>query len=134
MTPVKFSFTQNLQTLHPDCEIQVEYSGVAHITENVTLIKSLYATHFLLLNGVNMPNINGEIDPPNVRLEIPGVYLKQYFANGAMGRLLGMCREAAREELYRREQAEQKIKEENEYAPERADFSKQIMPLEPSEA
>lgn len=127
MTTIKFSFTNTVQHLHPDLETEIEYIGVARVHDGIVLIKCLTATQSLLIKGAKEIDLGGITEPQCAELEIPETLKDQSWANGAMGRLLGQCRHAALQEVYRQEKAETAIREENEFAPERPDLSKPIM-------
>lgn len=130
MKNVKFAFKTTVQHDHPHLETEIEYAGVAQSSEGSVWIKCLTATQNLLVHGAPTSNVS---EPQCVELAMPITAEDQAWTTGTMGQLLGKCRFHALQEVYRQEKAEQAIREENEFAPERPDLTKPIMPLELSE-
>ena len=77
---VNFSFSQTLQTIHPNQEITIIFAGEALVTPSEEV--QIYGVS---LNGEPLP--------------IPAGYEAQNLATGEMGAFLGRCREAARKSL-----------------------------------
>ena len=80
---VNFSFSQTLQTAHPDKQVEIIFSGEALVTE---------------LEEVQIYRVYDTDPVYGMFLDIPKGYLSQNLATGEMGEFLGKCREAARKE------------------------------------
>ena len=105
---VNFSFSQTLQTAHPDKQVEIIFSGEALVTE---------------LEEVQIYRVYDTDPVYGMFLDIPNGYLAQNLATGEMGEFLGKCREAARNAYYKERMKEAATQHNAGFVPMASDIS-----------